>query len=64
MATKRAATQDIKETSVTPTYLCFFCALPLIEKTVFGKTVYECPKCKRRVKPEDLIADPAIPAKA
>lgn len=42
------------EAPVPPTYLCFFCAVPLEKKTVFGKEVYQCPKCKRRVKPEDL----------
>lgn len=45
--------EDLKEK-----YLCIFCAVPLEKKMVFGKEVYQCPKCKRKVKPEDL--PPAI----
>lgn len=45
------------------TILCVFCAIPMIEKTVFGKTVYRCPKCGRQVKAEDIVQFPDTSSK-
>jgi tRNA(Ile2) C34 agmatinyltransferase TiaS len=38
--------------------LCIFCAVEMTEKTVFGKDVYDCPKCGRRVAAADIIELP------
>lgn len=40
---------------ITTTSLCVFCAVEMVIITVFGKRVYECPKCKRRVPVADTV---------
>lgn len=35
--------------------LCIFCAVEMTLRTIFGKQVYECPRCKRRVPVEDIV---------
>lgn len=35
--------------------LCVFCAVEMVLKIVFGKQVWECPKCKRRVPVKDIV---------
>ena len=37
--------------------LCIFCAVEMVLKTVFGKAVYECPVCKRRVSVENIVVE-------
>lgn len=40
---------------ITANPLCVFCAVEMVLKTVFGKQIYECPKCKRRVPVADIV---------
>ena len=37
--------------------LCIFCAVEMVLKTIFGKKVYECPHCKRRVPVKDILIE-------
>lgn len=41
---------------------CLWCAVPMTPKTIFGKNVHECPKCKHRVHEEKRPLEPDEPS--
>lgn len=43
--------------SINNSPLCMLCASRMVLKTVFKKQVYECPRCKRRIKVEDVAPE-------